>query len=60
MVDRLRAATREVRAFSRSGGDGRVRGDLATGEGLKAAVQGVETIVAAYAPRCISIRAHKM
>jgi uncharacterized protein YbjT (DUF2867 family) len=44
-VDRLRAATREVRAFSRSGGDGRVRGDLATGEGLKAAVQGVETIV---------------
>lgn len=44
-MDRLRAATREVRAFSRSGGDGRVRADLVTGEGLKAAVQGVETIV---------------
>ena len=36
MVDRLRAAGREVRVFSRSGGDGRVRGDLATGEGLEA------------------------
>ena len=45
VVDRLHAAGREVRVFSRSGGNGRVRGDLATGDGLEAAVQGVETIV---------------
>jgi uncharacterized protein YbjT (DUF2867 family) len=51
-VDRLRGAGHEVRIFSRSGGEGRVRGDLATGEGLEAAVQGAETIVhCASSPR---------
>jgi uncharacterized protein YbjT (DUF2867 family) len=45
VVDRLRGAGGEVRVFSRSGGDGRVRGDLATGEGLEEAVEGIETIV---------------
>jgi DNA-binding NarL/FixJ family response regulator len=45
VVERLHGAGREVRVFSRSGGEGRVRGDLATGKGLEAAVQGVETIV---------------
>jgi uncharacterized protein YbjT (DUF2867 family) len=45
VVDRLRGAGCEVRVFSRSGGEGRVRGDLATGEGLEAVVQGVETII---------------
>ena len=43
VVDRLRGAGREVRVFSRSGGE--VRGDLATGKGLEEAVEGVETIV---------------
>jgi nucleoside-diphosphate-sugar epimerase len=43
--DRLRGAGREVRVFSRSGGEGRVRGDLATGEGQETAVQGVEAIL---------------
>jgi uncharacterized protein YbjT (DUF2867 family) len=33
VVDYLHGAGREVRVFSRSGGEGRVRGDLATGEG---------------------------
>jgi uncharacterized protein YbjT (DUF2867 family) len=45
VVDRLRGAGHEVRVLSRSGGEGRVQGDLATGEGLEAAVRGVETIV---------------
>jgi nucleoside-diphosphate-sugar epimerase len=45
VVDRLRGAGREVRVFSRRGGEGRVRGDLATGEGLEAAVQSIETII---------------
>jgi nucleoside-diphosphate-sugar epimerase len=49
VVDRLRGAGREVQVFSRRGGEGRVRGDLATGEGLEAAVQSVETII-----RCAS------
>jgi uncharacterized protein YbjT (DUF2867 family) len=45
VVDRLRAAGREVRVLSRSGRPGTVRGDLSTGEGLEAAVRGVSTIV---------------
>jgi nucleoside-diphosphate-sugar epimerase len=45
VVDRLRAAGREVRVLSRSGSPGTVRGDLSTGENLEAAVRGVDTIV---------------
>jgi uncharacterized protein YbjT (DUF2867 family) len=50
VVPRLRAAGREVRVLSRhsrEAGDGieLVTGDLATGEGIDAAVEGVETIV---------------
>jgi uncharacterized protein YbjT (DUF2867 family) len=50
VVRRLREAGRPVRALSRRGGeadDGTelVTGDLATGEGIEAAVEGVETIV---------------
>ncbi|MGH3338769.1 MAG: SDR family oxidoreductase, partial [Propionibacteriaceae bacterium] len=50
VVPRLRDAGREVRVLSRhsrSAGDGieLVTGDLATGEGIDAAVDGVETIV---------------
>jgi uncharacterized protein YbjT (DUF2867 family) len=45
VVNRLRDAGREVRALSRSGRSGTVRGDLLTGEGLKEAVEGVDVIV---------------
>jgi uncharacterized protein YbjT (DUF2867 family) len=45
VVDRLRAAGREVRALSRGGRPGTVRGDLLTGEGIEEAVAGVDTIV---------------
>ena len=44
-MDRLRAAGREVRVFGRRRGRGQGQGDLATGEGLEAIVQGVEAIV---------------
>jgi phosphoglycerate dehydrogenase-like enzyme len=40
VVDRLRAAGREVRVLSRSGRPGTVRGDLSTGENLEVAVGG--------------------
>jgi uncharacterized protein YbjT (DUF2867 family) len=43
VVPRLQAAGREVRVLSRSTGD--VTGDLATGEGIEAAVDGVEIVV---------------
>jgi uncharacterized protein YbjT (DUF2867 family) len=45
VVDRLRATGREVRVMSRGGGPGTVRGDLATGENLRTALRGVDTIV---------------
>jgi uncharacterized protein YbjT (DUF2867 family) len=45
VVARLRDAGRKVRVLSRSSGDGLVTGDLDTGEGIDAAVRGVETIV---------------
>lgn len=50
VVPRLREAGREVRVISRHGGEGGqgiafVTGDLATGEGLDAAMEGVEIVV---------------
>ena len=45
VVARLRAAGRDVRILSRRTGDGLVTGDLATGQGLPAAVQQAGTIV---------------
>ena len=45
VVDGLRGAGHGVRVLSRSGRSDTVRGDLATGEGLEAAVEGVETLV---------------
>jgi nucleoside-diphosphate-sugar epimerase len=45
VVDRLRAAGREVRVLSRSGRPGTVRGDLSTGENLEAAIRGIDTII---------------
>jgi uncharacterized protein YbjT (DUF2867 family) len=47
VVPRLREAGRPVRVLSRQAreGDGFVQGDLATGEGVEAAVEGAETIV---------------
>ncbi len=44
-VARLRAAGHDVRVLSRTPGDGHVVGDLATGEGLGAALAGVDTVV---------------
>lgn len=44
-VARLRAAGREVRALSRRSGPGLVTGDLLTGSGVEAAVNGAETVV---------------
>lgn len=44
-VERLRAAGHDVRALSRTPGDGHVVADLATGHGLDAALAGVETVV---------------
>ena len=45
LVEKLRAAGHEVRAMSRTAGDGRVVADLATGDGLSAAVAGAEVVV---------------
>lgn len=45
VVDRLRAAGREVRVLSRSGKPGTVRGELSTGAGLDEAVWGVDAVV---------------
>jgi uncharacterized protein YbjT (DUF2867 family) len=45
VVERLRARGHEARVMSRSGRPGTVRGDLLTGEGLGAAVRGVDTII---------------
>lgn len=45
VVERLRAEGRAVRVMSHGGRPGTVGGDLLTGEGLKAAVEGVETVV---------------
>jgi uncharacterized protein YbjT (DUF2867 family) len=45
VVVRLRGAGRDVRVFSRSARPGTFAGDLATGEGLGAAVEGVETVI---------------
>ncbi|TYP86594.1 uncharacterized protein YbjT (DUF2867 family) [Blastococcus xanthinilyticus] len=44
-VDRLAAAGHDVRALSRRSGPGLVTGDLLTGEGIDAAVNGVDTVV---------------
>ena len=44
-VERLRAAGREVRVLSRQPGEGRIQGDLATGEGLEPALAGVGAVV---------------
>ena len=44
-VDALRAHGHEVRVLSRKAGDGHVVGDLTTGEGLAAAVAGVDAVV---------------
>lgn len=44
-VERLRAAGHDVRALSRTPGDGHVVGDLATGAGLDAALAGAEVVV---------------
>jgi uncharacterized protein YbjT (DUF2867 family) len=45
VVKRLRGAGHGVRILSRSGRPDTLRGDLATDEGLEAAVEGVETVV---------------
>jgi uncharacterized protein YbjT (DUF2867 family) len=45
VVARLRGAGRDVRILSRSRRPGTIRGDLTTGEGLEAAVEGIKTIV---------------
>jgi uncharacterized protein YbjT (DUF2867 family) len=45
LVERLRAAGHDVRALSRTPGDGRIVGDLATGAGLEAALAGAEVVV---------------
>ncbi|WP_022893288.1 SDR family oxidoreductase [Agromyces subbeticus] len=45
LVDRLRARGDVVRALSRRSGRGLVTGDLTTGAGIEAAVDGAETIV---------------
>ena len=45
VVERLRVGGHEARVMSRSGRPGTVRGDLLTGEGLDAAVRGVDTII---------------
>jgi uncharacterized protein YbjT (DUF2867 family) len=44
-VDHLRAAGHTVRVLSRRTGSGFVTGDLTTGQGLSAAVAGVDTVV---------------
>lgn len=45
LIERLRAAGQDVRALSRTPGDGRLVGDLATGAGLDAALTGAEVVV---------------
>ncbi len=45
VVARLRGTEHDVRILSRSGRPGTIKGDLITGEGLEAAVEGVKTIV---------------
>jgi uncharacterized protein YbjT (DUF2867 family) len=45
LVEKLRAAGHDVRAMSRTAGEGRVAADLATGEGLDAALAGAEVVV---------------
>jgi uncharacterized protein YbjT (DUF2867 family) len=45
LVEKLRSAGHEVRAMSRTAGDGRVVADLSTGEGLDAALAGAEVVV---------------
>ncbi|MFB9310018.1 uncharacterized protein YbjT (DUF2867 family) [Agromyces hippuratus] len=45
LVERLRARGDTVRALSRRSGPGVVTGDLATGDGIEQAVDGVDTIV---------------
>ncbi len=45
LVERLRAAGHDVRAFSRKPGEGRVVGDLSTGAGVEAALAGAEVVV---------------
>jgi uncharacterized protein YbjT (DUF2867 family) len=45
LVEKLRAAGHDVRAMSRTPGDGRVVADLATGAGLDAALAGAEVVV---------------
>jgi uncharacterized protein YbjT (DUF2867 family) len=44
-VATLRAAGHSVRVLSRKPGGGRLHGDLATGEGVAAAVEGVDTVL---------------
>lgn len=44
-VERLRAAGYDVRVLSRHAGHGRVIGDLRSGEGIRDAIAGVETVV---------------
>jgi uncharacterized protein YbjT (DUF2867 family) len=45
LVEKLRAAGHEVRAMSRTPGDGRVVADLSTGAGLEPALAGSEVVV---------------
>jgi uncharacterized protein YbjT (DUF2867 family) len=45
LVEKLRSAGHEVRAMSRTAGDGRVVADLSTGAGLDAALAGAEIVV---------------
>jgi uncharacterized protein YbjT (DUF2867 family) len=45
VVERLRSEGIEPRVLSRSNRPGTIRGDLLTGEGLEAAIRGVDTIV---------------
>ncbi len=45
VVERLRSAGLEPRVLSHSGRPGTIRGDLRTGEGLREAVRGADTIV---------------
>ena len=45
VVERLASEGVRARILSRSGRPGTMRGDLRTGEGLKPAVQGVDTII---------------
>jgi uncharacterized protein YbjT (DUF2867 family) len=44
-VERLRAAGHDVRVLSRREGDGRLVGDLRSGEGVREAIAGAETVV---------------